>query len=169
MVTRFTLKLIYGPNTSQTRELMSILVQDYLSQIGIEVEIQALEWASFLEATDSEDPDWDMWIGGWRATIEPHIMFTIFAEESIPNLNSGAYINKEVEALFAEGGATYDTEIRKAKYQEVQQTLAEELPYIFLFYQKAWSGQNNRVQGIEPTTLGIGWNAEDWFIEESSE
>ncbi len=163
---QLTLKLIYGPNTSQTRELMAVTVQDYLNQIGIDMQIDALEWASFLEATDAEEPDWDMFIGGWRATIEPHIMFTIYSEDSIPNLNSGAYINKEVEALFEEAGATYDVEFRKEKYQEIQRIMAEDLPYIYLFYNKTWAGLNNRVQGIETTPLGITWNAEDWFIQE---
>ncbi len=74
-------------------------------------------------------------------------------------------MNKDVERLFAEGGATYDTEVRKEKYGEVQRIIAEEAPYVFLFYQRAWSGQNNRIQGIEPTPLGIGWNMEDWYIQ----
>lgn len=161
------LKLIYGPNTSQTRELIAVTVQDFLADVGIEVEIQALEWASFLEATDSADPDWDLFIGGWRATIEPHIMYTIWAEENIPQLNAVAYINKEVEALFDEAGRTYDTEFRKEKYQQIQRIIAEESPYVFLFYNKSWSGQNNRIKGIEPTALGIGWNQEDWYIEET--
>ncbi|RME72093.1 MAG: hypothetical protein D6784_14010 [Chloroflexi bacterium] len=161
------LRLLYGPNTSKTRELIAVTVQDFLSQIGIEVEIQALEWASFLEALDAEEPEWDMYIGAWRATIEPHIMYTIWAEENIPQLNSVAYINKDVEKLFEEAGATYDTEFRKAKYQEIQRIIAEDAPYVFLFYQKRWSGQNNRIKGIIPTALGIGWNQEDWYIEET--
>ncbi|MEZ4620045.1 MAG: ABC transporter substrate-binding protein [Caldilineaceae bacterium] len=159
------LKLIYGPNTNKVRELIAVTVQDYLSQIGVKVDIQAMEWSSFLDAIHAEQPDWDMYIGGWAATIEPHIMYTIFAEDSIPDLNAGAYINKDVEQLFTEGGATYDTAVRKEKYGEVQKIIAEDSPYIFLFYQKAWSGQNKRIQGIEPTALGIGWNSEDWYIE----
>jgi peptide/nickel transport system substrate-binding protein len=161
------LKLIYGPNTSQTLELMAVTIQDYLSRIGIKVNIQAMEWASFLEAEQAKEPDWDMYLGAWRATIEPHIMFTIFSEANIPDLNSVAYVNKDVEALFKEAGATYDTEFRKGKYQQIQKILAEDSPYIFLFYQKAWSGQNNRIKGIEPTALGIGWNQEDWYIEQT--
>ncbi|MEM7538768.1 MAG: ABC transporter substrate-binding protein, partial [Chloroflexota bacterium] len=158
------LKLIYGPNTSKTRELIAITVQDMLSDIGIAVEVQALEWASFLEATDAEEPDWDMFIGGWRATIEPHIMYTIWAEDSIPRLNSVAYINKDVEALFDEAGKTYDVEFRREKYQQAQQIISEESPYVFLFYNKSWSGQNNRIQGINPKPLGLGWNSEDWYV-----
>ncbi len=165
---QLTLTLLYGPNTSQTRELIAVTVQDFLSQIGIEVEVQALEWSSFLEATSTDEPDWDMFIGAWRATIEPHIMYTIWAEDSIPQLNSVAYINEEVEALFEEAGKTYDSEFRRGNYQEIQQIISEEAPYIFLFYRKTWAGLNNRVQGIIPTPLGIGWNSEDWYIVEDS-
>lgn len=158
------LKLVYGPNNNKVRELIAVSVQDFLKDVGIEVEIQALEWSAFLETIQSEQPDWDMFVGAWRATIEPHIMYTIWAEESIPQLNSVGYVNKEVEKLFEEGGATYDTAVRKEKYGQVQQIIAEEAPYIFLYYQKAWSGQSKRVDGIIPKPLGIGWNSDDWFI-----
>jgi peptide/nickel transport system substrate-binding protein len=163
---QLTLKLIYGPNTNKVRELIAVTTQDFLNDIGIEVEIQALEWSAFLDAIHSAEPDWDMFIGGWRSTIEPHIMYTIWAEESIPDLNSVAYVNKEVEQLFKEGGATYDNDVRREKYGEVQQIIAEEAPYIFLYYQKTWSGQNKRVQGIDPRPLGIGWNSDDWYLQE---
>jgi peptide/nickel transport system substrate-binding protein len=160
------LKLIFGPNTNTIRELIAVETQSSLRRIGIDVDVQALEWSSFLDAIHAEEPDWDMFIGGWRATIEPHIMYTIFAEQSIPDLNSVAYINPEVEQLFKEGGATYDVDVRREKYGEVQRIIAEEAPYVFLYYQKAWSGQNVRIQGIDPRPLGIGWNSEDWYIQE---
>ncbi len=166
---QLSLKLIYGPNTNKVRELMAVTTQDYLSKIGIQVDVQALEWSSFLDAIHSQKPDWDMFIGGWRSTIEPHIMYTIWAEENIPDLNSVAYVNKKVEDLFKEAGATYDNEFRKGKYQEIQKIIADESPYIFLWYSKSWSGQNKRIQGIEPSLLGIGWNQEDWYIEATTE
>lgn len=158
------LSLIYGPNTSQTAELIAVTIQDFLADIGVGLEIQAMEWSSFLEAKNAAEPDWDMYIGAWQATIEPHIMFSIWAEENIPQLNSVAYINREVLALFEEAGATYDAEFRKEKYGEIQRIIAEESPYIFIYYRKSASVQNNRVQGIEPTALGIAWNREDWHI-----
>ncbi|MCL4299948.1 MAG: hypothetical protein KJ077_29715 [Anaerolineae bacterium] len=160
------LKFLFGPNTSQTAELFAVTVQDYLAEIGIEVEIQGLEWASFLEALQSAEPDWDMFLGGWRSTPEPQTAATVWAEENIPSLNSVAYVNKEMEALFKEAGGTYDTELRKQKYGEIQQIIAEDSPYIFIAYQRAYSVQNQRVQGIIPTALGIGWNQEDWYIQE---
>jgi peptide/nickel transport system substrate-binding protein len=162
---QLTLKLIYGPNTSQTRELIAVSIQNDLRDVGIEVNIQAMEWASYLQAVQADQPDWDMYLGAWQSPIEPQIMYTLWSEANIPQLNSVAYVNKNVEDLFKQAGGTYDTAVRKQKYAEIQQILAEDAPYMFLFYQKSWSGQNKRVKGIEPTALGIGWNFEDWYIE----
>jgi peptide/nickel transport system substrate-binding protein len=165
---QLTLKLVYGPNTSQTRELISVAIQNDLRDVGIEVNIQALEWASYLQAIQSEQPDWDMYLGAWRSPIDPQIMYTLWSEANIPQLNAVGYINKHVEDLFKQAGGTYDAQVRKEKYDEIQQILAEDSPYMFLFYEKSWSGQNKRIKGIEPTALGIGWNFEDWYIEGGS-
>jgi len=163
---QLTLKLLYGPTTSQVRELIAVTVQDYLADIGIEVEIQALEWASFLEAFRAAEPDWDIVILTTTTTPDPHTAFPWWSEENIPDLNFSAYINKDVEALFEEAGGTYDRDVRKEKYGEIQRILAEDAPRVFLFYSKSRSAQNNRIKGIEPAVLGIGWNSEDWYIEE---
>ena len=69
-----------------------------------------------------------------------------------------------MEQLFKQAGATYDTAVRKEKYGQIQQIIADESPYVFLFYQKAWAGLNKRIQGIIPSALGIGWNSDDWYI-----
>jgi peptide/nickel transport system substrate-binding protein len=74
------------------------------------------------------------------------------------------YVNKDVEKLFEEGGATYDIDVRKEKYGEAQEIIAEESPYMFLFYSKSRSGQNKRIDGIEPKLIGISWNSNDWYI-----
>ena len=163
---QLTLNLLYGPNTNQTRELMAVIIQDELGKIGINVEIQALEWASFLEEFRSAEPTWDLVLLSINSTPEPHTSFPWWLEENIPEMNFSAYINKDIEQLFDEAGATYDIDVRKEKYGEIQQIIAEDSPRIFLFFSKSRSGQNNRIKGIEPTRLGIGWNAEEWYIEE---
>jgi peptide/nickel transport system substrate-binding protein len=145
---------------------MAVAIQDDLSEIGVEVEIQAMEWASFLEAVRAEEPDWDMVLLAISSTPDPHTSFPWWLEENIPQMNFSAYVNKDVEQLFDEAASTYDIEVRKEKYGEIQRIIAEDVPRIFLFYGKSWSGQNKRIQGIEPAVLGIGYNSEDWFIEE---
>jgi len=161
-----TLRLLYGPNTNTVRELIAVTMQDYLSDIGITVDVQAMEWSSFLEAFRSPEPEWDMVILSISSTTEPHTKFPWWLEENIPEMNFSAYINKDIERLFEEAGATYDIEVRKEKYGEIQRVIAEDSPHIYLYYGKSWSAQSERIKGIEPTILGIGWNSLDWYIEE---
>lgn len=160
------LKFLYGPNTSPTAELIAVTIQGDLQKVGIDMEIEGLEWASFLEATAAKNPTWDMFLGGWQSGIDPDSQATVWAEENIPELNAVAYVNKEMTQFFEEAAATYDIEVRKEKYARVQELIAEDSPYIVISYRKRASAQNNRVQGIEPTALGIDWNQEEWYIVE---
>ena len=52
------------------------------------------------------------------------------------------------------------------RMSEIQRIIAEDAPYVFLFYQKTWSGQNKRIGGIDPKPVGITWNSLDWHILE---
>jgi len=159
------LKLIYGPNTSKVREQIALSVQGNLADIGIKVDIQALEWASYLDAIQTKsNPDWDMFIGAWSSTIEPQFMDQIWKEESIPDLNAVGYINKTVEQDFIDTRTNCGVDYRKQKFGEIQKIIADESPYIFLYYGKTWDGINKRVQGIVPAPLGIGYNSLDWYI-----
>ena len=160
------LRLLFGPHTSKVREQIATITQAQFKDVGVEVEIQGMEWGAFLEATSSEPFDWDMIVGGWWATLDPHWMLQIWSEEFIPDLNFGAYVNKEVEDLFAQGGKPpCDKESRKKVYDEIQRILAEDAPYIFLFQSKSYAGVNKRIGGIVPTTLGIGYNLEEWYVK----
>jgi len=163
-----TLKLVFGPNTNKTREQLALSIQGNLADIGIKVDIQALEWSSFLDAIQTKsDPDWDLFLGGWSSTIEPQFMEQIWSEQNIPDLNSTGYVNKTVEQDFKDAGLKCDVDYRKAKFGEIQKIIADESPYVFLFYRKSWQGLNKRIAGIEPTPVGIGYNSLDWYITDT--
>jgi peptide/nickel transport system substrate-binding protein len=162
---RLHLRMIYGPNTSKVRERIATVAQEEFRKIGIEVELQGLEWGTFLQAVHSPPFDWDMTVLGWTSTLDPHWMYQIWSEKNIPKLNSVAYVNKRVEDLFQEGVHEFALERRKRAYHEIQRILAEDLPYIFLTMSKAYTGINNRIGGVEVTPLGIGHNIEQWYVK----
>lgn len=159
------LQLLFGPNTSKVREQIATIVQQQFKDIGVDLSIQGLEFGAFLSALGTEPFDWDLSVAGWRATIEPHWMYQIWSEDTIPDLNHGAYVNKRVEQLFAQGAREFDQDKRKQIYQEIQALIVQDAPYIFLTADKSYVGVNNRIGGIEPTPLGIGHNLEKWYIK----
>jgi peptide/nickel transport system substrate-binding protein len=167
---RLKLRLLYGPHTSKTREKIATIAQAQFKEVGVEVEVQGMEWGAFLEAIRREPGDWDLTVGGWSATIEPHWMWQIWSEEFIPDLNHGAYVNKKVEELFQQAGyGDCDKEARKKTYGEVQRIIAEDSPYIFLFYTKSYAAINKRIGGIVPSPLGLGYNIEERYVKGEEE
>jgi len=159
------LRIIFGPNTSKTAERVVTVTQQAWTDVGAEVEVAGMEWGTYLAQLRGEPFDWDVNFGLWSSTIEPHFMNQIWREDSIPSLNAGAYVNKRVEELFVQGVREFDREKRKKIYQEIQTILSTEAPYVFLTFNLSYTGVSNRVGGIEPTPLGIGYNRERWYIK----
>jgi peptide/nickel transport system substrate-binding protein len=159
------LRVIFGPNTSKTAERVATVAQQAWGDVGVQVEVQGMEWGTYLSQLKSEPFDWDVNFGVWSSTIEPHWMNQIWREDSIPSLNYGAYVNKRVEELFNQGVREFDREKRKQIYQEIQTILSTDAPYLFLTFNLAYVGVNNRIGGIEPTPIGYLYNFERWFIK----
>ena len=163
---RLQLRLLFGPNTNKARERIATIVQASFKDIGVQVEIQGLEWAAYLSAL-KQPPynNWDINVGGWQATIDPHWMYQVWSEENIPDLNAGAYRNPEVEALFKRGVREFDPEARKKTYGEIQRILTDDQPYIYLYQTKSFEAISNRIGGLKPSPLGLGWNLEEWYVQ----
>jgi peptide/nickel transport system substrate-binding protein len=162
---RLRLRMLYGPNSSKVRERIATVAQEEFRKLGVEVEVQGLEWAAFLQAVKNPPFDWDMTVLGWASTVDPHWMYQVWTEQSIPALNTVGYVNKRVEDLFRMGAREFDRERRKQAYQEIQKIIAEDEPYIFLTMAKDYVGVNNRIGGIEVSPLGIGYNIEQWYVK----
>ncbi len=159
------LRILFGPNTSKTRERIATVTQQWLKDVGVDSEVQGLEWGAYLSALKTEPYDWDLSVGAWQATIEPHWMNQIWREDSIPELNHVAYVNKKVEELFDQGVKEFDHDKRKQVYQQIQQIIADDTPYIFTTYSMSYEAVNKRIGGIEPTPLGTGYNVEKWYVK----
>ena len=161
---QLSLKLLYGPATSKVREGIATVMQQQLGDLGIKVDVQPLEFQSYLNTLQTEPFDYDLFVLGWAATIEPHFSYQIWYESSIPQLNSGAYVNKQVEMLFDQGSKEFDRAKRKAIYGDIQRVISDDEPYIFLHESESYVGINKRVGGILPKKTGITYNLEKWYV-----
>ncbi len=150
-----------------TSEKTALILQDQYKHLGIELEIVALEGGAFLQAIKKEPYDWDLDLLAWSAGIEPSDIRPIWSEAAIPDLNRGAYVNRLQENLWDQGEKEFDPAKRKAIYQQIQQILAEDSPYIFLAYRTGWSFLNKRVVPNPPTRLGINYDLYKWYITDN--
>jgi peptide/nickel transport system substrate-binding protein len=157
------LKLLHN-TPAPSREKVAVIAQEQFKELGIELEIVALEWGAFLNAIKKEPYDWDLDINGWSVGIEPSGIKDIWSEATIPSLNSVAYVNKKQEDLWAQGEKECDPAKRKQIYGEIQRILAEDSPYVFLTYGTGWAFRNQRVIPNPPTRRGIEYDFSKWYI-----
>ncbi len=161
---QLSFKLLY-PTSSKPREAIATILKQQLGGMGINVDVQGLEFQAYVSAIQSAPFDWDLQLGAWSTTINPYWTYQLWSEKSIPDLNAGAYVNKQVEDLFTQGSKAFDEGQRKQLYGQIQQILATEEPYIFLYEVQENAGVNKKVGGIVPSPLGIEYNMNKWFIQ----
>lgn len=122
-------------STDANTRLMVAVIQQQLRDVGIALDIRSFEPATFL--SDVIRGAFQMyglrWIGG---NEDPDIFEYAFHSAKFPpnGANRGFYSNPRVDALIDKARREVDPKLRKPLYAEVQRTLAEELPYIDLWY-----------------------------------
>ncbi|MGA7103877.1 MAG: hypothetical protein WBX49_00880, partial [Candidatus Deferrimicrobiaceae bacterium] len=79
-------------------------------------------------------------------------------------LNFVGFADAEVDRLLEEGRRTFDIEKRKKAYFRIQEILAEEQPYVFLYYPDSLPAVQKRIRGIEPAPAGISYNFIKWYV-----
>ena len=149
---------------NEARAKTAAILQQNLAEVGIRIKIRTVEWAAFInEFIDKRK--FDAVILGWNITPDPD-QFDIWhsSKTGLKELNFVGFANAEVDRLLDEGRSTFDLEKRKNAYFRIQEILAEEQPYVFLFVPEALPVVHNRFRGIEPAPAGITYNFVKWYV-----
>lgn len=163
---RFTILTNQG---NQQRLLTAQIVQQRLKTIGIDVKIRIVEWATFLKE-HIDKGNFEVVMLAWSISQDPDMFDIWHSSKTKPGeLNFIGYNNKEVDRLLVEGRSTFDIEKRKRAYFRIQEILADEQPYTFLYVPDALPVVNARIRGVEPAPAGIGHNQIQWFIPKNEQ
>lgn len=142
----------------------AVIIQRRLKMAGILVKIRTVEWATFInEFIDKKN--FDAVILGWSTGQDPDIYDIWHSSKTKPKeLNFMSYANARVDELLEKGRYTFDREVRKQCYAKIQEILAEEQPYTFLYVPYALPIIHKRFRGIRPAPAGIFYNFHEWYV-----
>jgi peptide/nickel transport system substrate-binding protein len=71
----------------------------------------------------------------------------------------------EIDRLTTQGDSTTDQEERKKIYTQIQELLHEEVPVIFIYWQKAYPALAKNIGGFWPSAFNyLLWNANEWYL-----
>jgi peptide/nickel transport system substrate-binding protein len=127
--------ITFKTSTEESSRLIAAVLQQQLRDVGIALDIRTYEFATFFaDVTKGAFQTYTLrWVGG---NNDPDIFEYAFDSDHMPpkGQNRGFYSNPKLDALIAAGRKETDQEKRKQIYAQVQQILAEDLPYINLWY-----------------------------------
>ncbi|MGA6992952.1 MAG: peptide-binding protein [Candidatus Deferrimicrobiaceae bacterium] len=149
---------------NESRAKTAAIIQQSLAAVGIRMEIRTLEWSAFInEFVDKRK--FDAVILGWNISQDPDQYDIWSSKKTGPKeLNFVGFADAEVDRLLEEGRRTFDIEKRKKAYFRIQEILAEEQPYVFLYYPDSLPVVQKRIRGIEPAPAGISYNFIKWYV-----
>jgi len=146
------------------RLLAAQIIKQRLGFVGIDVKIRVVEWATFLKEFVHKG-NFEAVILGWTTTPDPDIYEVWHSTKTNPGeLNFIGYKNAEVDRLLVQGRNTFDIAKRRSAYFRIQEILADEQPYTFLYVPDALPVVNSRIRGIDPAPSGISHNLIKWYV-----
>lgn len=158
----FTCTTISG---DQLRRPEAELVQQYLKEVGIDMQLKEAPVATILEQLRKGEMDASLfnWTYGGDY-LDPDDGGTL---HSAGTSNFSHYGNSRVDELLGQGIRELDVEKRTAIYHEVQAIVAEEVPYIFMVYYNWYEIFSTKVKGL-PAQASTGTNiyrkANEWWL-----
>lgn len=143
-------KVSYKTTTLDLQKRIAEAFKEQLRRVGIELEIRTYEWGTFYG--DIKKGNFHLYSLQWVGISDPDIYFQLFHSSSIPpdGDNRGRYRNPEIDRLLEKGRKSLNLEERKLIYASIQKILAQELPYIPLWWKKNVVVMKPAVQGFIP-------------------
>jgi peptide/nickel transport system substrate-binding protein len=106
------------------------VIASQLEPIGIEVDIQTEEFATWLDRQGQGD--FDAFMLGWIGNLDPA---AYYQEQHITDgaNNYQGYSNPEVDELLQQGAAETDQDARKEIYDQAAQIIVDDVSYLYLY------------------------------------
>jgi len=158
----FELKTNQG---NKVREDIAVVVQQQLKEVGIEVKPNIMEWSAFL--ADINPPAWkfDAIILGWSLGTDPDPSGIFHSKEIEEGLNFISYSNPKADELMDKNLSTMDQEERKGYIVEVNNIIAEEQPYTFLYYPNVHRAMPANLEGYTFHAKSDFYKINEWWLK----
>jgi oligopeptide transport system substrate-binding protein len=122
------------PGTGGTIGLdLEVIIEMWRQELGVEVEIQQVEWATYLE--DLNQQRFQAYGGlGWQADYPDPQDFLDILFHTESSINHGAYSNPELDAVLEEARTEADLEKRVSLYHQAEKMIVDDAAWLPLWY-----------------------------------
>lgn len=135
-----------------TDPLAEALIELYKEYLGVEIEIEQVEFGSFL--SDLEQHKYQMFMLGWTADYPDPEDFLDILFHSESQYNQTAYSNARVDKLLEKARLETDKEKRWQLYQQAEEIIVEDAPWVPIYHSVSYVLIKPYVKGLSVTPQG---------------
>jgi peptide/nickel transport system substrate-binding protein len=145
---RLDLLVINDPENMQAAEV----VQSMANEAGFDIRLQAMEFASSIQA--AVHGDYQAYMIGWSGRVDIDGNTFQFLHSNQAN-NNGNYANPEVDRLLEQARGTTDLAKRRDLYAQMWPILRQDLPFTYLWNARNIAAMSARLNGFRPIPDGM--------------
>jgi peptide/nickel transport system substrate-binding protein len=159
------------------REKMATMIQQDLSEIGITMKVVTLDFPSLIERITRTFDYEACLLGLVNTDLDPNGQMTVWMSSGEnhqwnPNQKIPATAwEAEIDKLMREQASSPDERVRKAKFDRVQEIVAQQQPFIYLVNKNALSAFSSELEGVSPVALNpqAFWNIDSLRLKPGKE
>lgn len=127
-------------------------IQSQLQAVGITISIQQETFTAVV--TDLQTFHYQATTLGWTGSLDPDgTMFPLFTSKG--GFNYTKYANSQVDTLLEAGRTTTDQAQRISDYQQAQQLIVQDTPYIFIIHPAVYQATTSNVKNYALRPSGV--------------
>ncbi len=144
------------------------LIQDQLKKVGAAVDFQAIDFNTAVQKLVGQT--FDTALLGWNLSYpdDPDFSFAFNPENDKVGggFNFVSYNNPQVSDLLAQANNLpgCDSAGRAKLYQQAQEKLVADQPYVFLYTSKNMEAASAKLNGFKPYPNQLFWNVDTWNL-----
>ncbi|WIV10521.1 ABC transporter substrate-binding protein [Proteiniborus sp. MB09-C3] len=176
---KLTIRLITNSFNDLRRETANIIAEN-LTDAGIKVvkeynenkqgnlteEIKEEQWENVMQKISTGA--YDITLLGWELSYIPNLSFAFHSSQINGGLNFIGYNNEKMDELLLQAQSTYRIEDKKKIYEQIQDLIIDDLPYVSLYFVNSSILVNSKVHGeIAPNEFNMYDNITKWYIPKS--
>ncbi|MEA2513814.1 MAG: peptide/nickel transport system substrate-binding protein [Thermomicrobiales bacterium] len=144
---KFTMSTFKG---HEAGEQLLASAKEWLAAVGIEMEIQIIELAAWIDTLVNST--FEATMSNWDGGIDPDD-YGYGMYHSKGGRNRAKYVNPEIDAVLEQGRTELDQEQRKAAYSAFQKIAAEDVPYLPVYHYQHIYAYRSQFSGFVPSPV----------------
>jgi peptide/nickel transport system substrate-binding protein len=144
---------------------VSALVQQDLKNVGVVADLNTTDFTTYKNSV-YVTKDYTAAVSWWVYPSDPDVLPYYHSSTAEQGFNIPEYKDPKLDELLEQGQSAPDLESRKAVYKQLQEYMADNLPYLYLFYPQEIDVLSSSLGGVADLNLRDGMHyIGEWWLK----